>query len=154
MKIRLFEEKDLEEVINLYIDTVCEINGRDYSCDHIHALAPKRLDHYENWGDLLTVNTTLLAVKNKKITGFGTLTHNGDIHFLYSHKDHQSTGTGSAILQALEKTARDAGHKKVTVSTGITARPFFMNRGYSVLTEHYVSIDPMLFIQYKMKKYL
>ena len=103
---------------------------------------------------VLTVNTTLLAVKDNKITGFGTLTHDGDIHFLYSHKDHQSTGTGSAILQALEKTARDSGHKKVTVSTGITARPFFMNRGYSVLTEHYVSIDPMLFIQYKMKKYL
>jgi putative acetyltransferase len=154
MKIRLFEPKDLNTIVNLYIGTVHEVNRKDYSDMHLNALAPKNKDYYSNWSDLLTANTTLLATKNQKIVGFGTLTHNGEIHFLYSHLDYQGKGAASALLQALEKTAMEADHKVLSVSTGITAKSFFIKKGYTLITEQYVSIDPMLFINYKMKKQL
>jgi putative acetyltransferase len=154
MKIRLFEPNDLNTIIDLFIETVHEVNQRDYSSAHVNAWAPKDKNHYSNWADMLTANTTLVVNLNQKIVGFGTLTHEGVIHLLYIHKEYLRQGIAAMLLQALEQAGKDANLSSLSVNANITSKPFFIKKGYSLITEHYVSIDPLLFIQYKMKKQL
>ncbi|UAL53982.1 GNAT family N-acetyltransferase [Metabacillus dongyingensis] len=61
-----------------------------------------------------------MAAHSQKIIGFEILTQNREIRFLYTHTDHQRKGTASALLQGLEETAKEADHKSLTFSTGIT----------------------------------
>jgi len=63
-------------------------------------------------------------------------------------------GIAAMLLQALEQAGKDANLSSLSVNANITSKPFFIKKGYSLITEHYVSIDPLLFIQYKMKKQL
>lgn len=154
MRIRLFEPNDLNKVIDLFIETVHEVNQKDYSSAHLNAWAPKDKNHYSNWSDLLTANTTLVAILNDIIVGFGTLTHEGVIHLFYIHKDYQRQGIAVLLLQALEQAAKNANSPSVSVNANSTSKPFFIKKGYTLVTEQYVSIDPLLFIQYKMIKQL
>ena len=40
MIIRLFQEKDLDQVLNLFYDTVHQVNVRDYTTEQLDVWAP------------------------------------------------------------------------------------------------------------------
>ena len=59
----------------------------------------------------------------------------GYLDRLYVHKDYQGQGVASAICDELE---RFAAGKTITTHASITAKPFFLHRGYRVVRKQEV----------------
>lgn len=69
--------------------------------------------------------------ENGVIVGFGDMSPNGYPDRLYVHRGFQRHGTARAICDELERFAGG----RVTTHASITAKPFFLNRGYRVVRE-------------------
>ena len=81
-----------------------------------------------------TVHTiSLVAVQNHKITGFGDIDKTGYLDRLYVHKDYQNQGIASAICDRLEQAFPV---DKIISHVSITAKPFFLSRGYYVMEKN------------------
>ena len=86
----------------------------------------------------------------KRIVGFGDIDSTGYLDRLYVRKDRQRRGIASAICGELENAADAA---KITTHASITARPFFLKRGYRVVREQQVERGGILLTNYVMEKY-
>ena len=73
---------------------------------------------------------TLVAVEDGAITGFGDIDSTGYLDRLFVRKDRQGLGIASALCSRLEE-----GFARVLTRSSITAKPFFLNRGYKVISE-------------------
>lgn len=69
--------------------------------------------------------------ENGVIVGFGDMSPNGYPDRLYVRRGFQRRGTARAICDELERFAGG----RVTTHASITAKPFFLNRGYRVVRE-------------------
>ena len=77
----------------------------------------------------------IVAKENGEIVGFGDMDETGYLDRLYVHKDYQGQGVASAICDELE---RFAAGKTITTHASITAKPFFLHRGYRVVRKQEV----------------
>lgn len=80
------------------------------------------------------------------------MTSEGYLHRFYVHKDHQGKGVGGKLLYTLEARAKELGLSSIKTEASITARPFFLFKGWSVEKEQVVSLRGNSFINYKMLK--
>ena len=151
MIIRRFIKDDLEEVLELFYDTVHTINAKDYSKSQLDAWALKNPEK-EKWLHSLEKNITYVSELNGKIIGFGDLNDKRYIDRLFTHKDYQSTGVASKILSILEQEAKKIGYREVYTEASITAKPFFLNKGYTVLQAQNKHHNGEVFVNYIMKK--
>ena len=87
--------------------------------------------------------------ENGVIVGFGDMCPNGYPDRLYVHRDFQRHGTARAICDELERFAGG----RVTTHASITAKPFFLNRGYRVVREQEVIRRGVAMKNYVMEKY-
>lgn len=72
----------------------------------------------------------------------------GYLDRLYVHKDFQRKGIATALCEELER----AVSCKITTHASITAKPFFENRGYKVITEQQVNRQNVLLTNFIMEK--
>ena len=79
----------------------------------------------------------------------GILDESGYLDRLYVHKDYQGQGIASAICDELE---RFAAGKTFTTHASITARPFFLHRGYRVVRKQEVIRRGVVLTNFVMKK--
>ncbi|MDF5709894.1 MAG: GNAT family N-acetyltransferase [Nostoc sp. S4] len=153
MLIREYRLSDTEAIVKLFYDTIHEINIGDYTQEQIDAWAPKNMD-YEVWHKRLQTKLPYIAENNGEIVGFGELEADGHIDCFYSHSKYQRKGIGSKLLTHLENTAKLQGIKRLYTEVSITAKPFFQNKGFSVVREQQVERRGVLFKNYVMEKYL
>lgn len=83
------------------------------------------------WDKSFREHKTVIAVENGVIVGSGDMSPDGYPDRLYVHRDFQRRGTARAICDELERFAGG----RVTMHASITAKPFFLNRGYRVVRE-------------------
>lgn len=147
MIIRKYNPEDCPELIKLFRETVCTVNAKDYS--------PEQLDTWlsggknqEDWNKSLSEHYTIVAEENI-IIGFGDIDSSGYLDRLFVHKDFQRKKIATAICDALEKSASSG---KITTHASITAKPFFLNRGYHVIKEQQVFRNGVYLINYVMEK--
>jgi putative acetyltransferase len=153
MKIRLFQEKDAEQIALLFHQTVREINIRDYSINQVEAWAPDNI-HFRNWVKACLERFTYVAENEGLIVGFGELELNGHIDLFYCHKNYQRIGIGQEIYGAIEAKADELGINRLYTEASITAKPFFLKMGFKVLKEQNVECRGETFINYAMEKCL
>lgn len=152
--IRKFEPQDLDQILELFCNTVHTINSKDYSAEQINAWAPQQLDK-ERWASEFTEHITYVAIKDAHIVGFGDATQDGEIDRLYTHKDFQGQGIASAILKKLEEELAALGITEVTTQASITAKPFFEKCGYAVMqSQEMKHRSGVIFLNYVMNKKL
>lgn len=151
MVIREFKPEDIGSLVRLFTDAVHKINVRDYSRDQVNAWAPEDAD-LEQWLERLRTGMTLVAEENETITGFAKFEFNGHIDFLYIHSEHQNQGYGSKLLLTIEQRAKALGLKKIYAESSITAKPFFLKRGFTTVKQQTVTVRGMNFINFVMKK--
>jgi putative acetyltransferase len=159
--IRKYQNEDTDEIIQLFYDTVHQINIRDYSQKQINAWAPKNMTSI-NWVNRLSDKITYVAEENiaenitenktKKILGFAQLETSGHIDCFYCHHQYQGIGIGSRLLNQIELTALNLGIKRLFTEASITAKPFFENKGFSLVNPQEVECRGEIFINYVMKK--
>ena len=137
MKLRIYRPGDLEEIYQLFYDTVHFVNRADYSPEQLDAWVPRQMDR-SRWEQSLAEHETWVAWEEGRIVGFGDLAQNGYLDRLYVHKDYQRMGVGTAIADRLEQYAADCRIPVVTTDASITAKPFFEKRGYRTVREQTV----------------
>lgn len=153
MRIRKFKVGDEEAISKLHNGTIREINGKDYSQEEIESWSPIRTS-YERMRTSLEKNTSYVAVIDNQIAGFGDLNSEGHVKRLYTHKDFQGKGVGSAILSKLEEEAKKLGFKKITLESTITAKTFYESKGYICLGKKIMESKRVEHEDWEMKKSL
>lgn len=147
MKIRRYAPSDIDEIINLFYNTVHTVNASDYTSEQLDAWAPRNMDSAE-WNASFKRHFAVVATDGKKIIGFGDINANGYLDRLYVHAGYTGRGVGTAICRELESFARG----DVITHASVTAKPFFESMGYVAVTEQQVMRRGVYLKNYVMKK--
>ena len=75
-------------------------------------------------------NRMFVATAGEAILAAGCLRTTGEITLNYVSPDGRFQGISRAILRTLEGTARELGHRKVTLTSTVTAHDFYLAAGY------------------------
>lgn len=146
--IRNYASEDCLILARLFYDTVHTVNARDYTPEQLEAWAPAPPDP-ELWNPSFLKHITFVAEADEKIAGFGDIDSGGYLDRLYVHKDYQGQGIGSMLCDALESSA---AAERILVHASLTARPFFLRRGYQVRKEQQVERRGVLLTNFAMEK--
>lgn len=129
MIIRRYKNEDFDAVSELFYLTVNSVNAKDYSAKQRNAwtessdiLRTRRKD--------LSKQYTLIAEIEGVVAGFGSIDDMGYLDLLFTHKDFQNQGIATALCNELEK-----GFSVIKTFSSVTAKPFFIKRGYAVIQE-------------------
>ena len=148
MIIREYIPSDCKYLAELFYQTIHFINAKDYTDEQLNVWATGNVDIAE-WNRSLSEHFSLVAIKSGIIAGFGDIDKTGYLDRLYVHKNYQNQGIATAICDKLEH-AFDVS--KITTHASITAKPFFLHRGYSVIKEQQVIRSNIPLTNYIMEK--
>lgn len=148
MIIRKYKTSDCKHLAELFYETVHAVNAKNYTKEQLDVWATGRVD-LEEWDRTLSEHYTVVAVKDDRIVGFGDIDKKGYLDRLYVHKDYQNQGIASAVCNELEKSVHT---DKITVHASITAKPFFLSRGYRTIKEQQVVRQGISLTNYVMEK--
>ena len=146
MIIREYISSDCERLAELFFQTVHTVNAKDYIKEQLNVWATGNVD-LSVWNNSFLEHYTLVALENNVIAGFGDIDNTGYLDRLFVHKDYQRQGIATALCDRLE-----AGFDKVTTHASITAKPFFVNRGYRLIMEQQVVRNDIPLTNYVMEK--
>ena len=146
--LRRYTPSDCAELAALFYSTVHTVNAKDYTKDHLNAWADGNID-LNAWNQSFLHHYSIVAVEENKIIGFGDIdTAAGYLDRLFVHAEYQGMGVGSAICSQLE----EASQGTVTVHASVTAKDFFMERGYTVIKKQQVKRKGVFLVNFVMKK--
>ncbi|WP_223848589.1 GNAT family N-acetyltransferase [Lactococcus lactis] len=124
MLIRNYESKDLDEVINLFKNTIFEINISDYTLEQVKAWVDVDTELFD---DNLGKTYARVISNHEQLVGFGNIDDKGYIDLFYVSADYQRQGVGQKLLNDLEKSSN---YTSFMVNSSITTKPFFEKMGY------------------------
>lgn len=148
MIIKRYTPTECECLASLYYHTVHTVNAKDYSEEQLNVWATGNID-LTKWNKSLSEHYTVVAVENNIIVGFGNIDKTGYLDMLYVHKDYQRRGVATAICNELEKKVKTM---KINTHSSITAKPFFMQRGFNIVKEQQVIRNGIALTNYIMEK--
>lgn len=148
MNIRIYKPDDCEKLIKLFYDTVHCVNARDYTPAQLNAWASGR-ENAAQWNQAFLANYTVVADKNGAPVGFGDIDRSGYLDRLYVHRLYQGRGIATAICDELEKSVDTS---IIFTHASITAKPFFLGRGYKTVKEQQVIKNGVALTNFVMEK--
>lgn len=148
MEIQEYQSSDCNEIAKLFYDTVHTVNAKDYEKEQLDAWASGNID-IATWNQSFLDYYTLVAREGNIIIGFGEIDDTGYLDRLYVHRDYQGQGVASAICDRLE-TYFVVEH--ITTHASITAKAFFLSRGYRIIEEQQVERKGIKLTNYVMRK--
>jgi putative acetyltransferase len=129
LQVRRALPEDVETVSRLFRKTIRSVNSKDYEPDQLKAWSSGYKDTV-HWKQRIKSECFLIAEKDKRIVGFGSLDNSGVLGMMYVHKDHQGNGVGKALMNGLESYAAKHHIREIVSEVSITARPFFIRMGF------------------------
>jgi putative acetyltransferase len=153
MNFRLATILDLEEMKQVYVDTIQTVCKNDYTPEEI-AMWSSSVNKTQRWLDVIQTQYVLLAEIEGQIVGYGTLKDSDYIDFFYVHKNFQRRGIADKLLSRLELQAKKHLVSKISSDISITAKPFFEKKGYQVIRRQENQRGEIVLINYKMEKIL
>ena len=150
MELRAYRPSDCERLARLFYDTVHTVNAKDYREEQLRVWATGEVD-LEAWNQSFLEHHTVVALVGDVLAGFGDVDKTGYLDRLYVHKDYQGQGIATAICDELEGAYEV---EKITTHASITAKPFFLGRGYRVVREQQVLRQGIALTNFVMEKYV
>ncbi len=147
MRIRAACPDDADQIGQLIFDTVRSININDYSQEQVEAWAPDS-QIFRTYPE----SFAYVAEIDGKIVGFANITPEGYLNRFYTHKDYQGQGMGSLLLTQIEEKAKLLQLPVIRTEASITAKPFFLSKGWIVKEQQTVFLRGLSFINFKMEK--
>lgn len=148
IRLRRYRPEDCPLLGQLFYDTVHTVNAVDYTPEQLAAWAPE-LPDMEQWNRSFLEHTTFVAETEGVIAGFGDIDGTGYLDRLYVHRDYQKKGIGRVLCDALERSAGEA--ERIVTHASLTAKPFFLRRGYLVKKEQQVEKNGILLTNFVME---
>ncbi|MDF0480703.1 GNAT family N-acetyltransferase [Vagococcus sp. PNs007] len=150
MEIRVYQESDCEETIQLFRETVVAITSKDYTASQISVWAgDRKIIEPTKWNQSLLANQSIVMMEKNQLVGFADMASSGYLDRLYVHKEYQGMGIARKLVQELEGLVKS---DRYSTHASITARPFFERMGYRVVKENDVRLDNEVLRNYIMEK--
>ena len=146
--LRPYVPADAPALTALFHRTVHAVCGADYSPAELAAWSPAPPDAAA-WNESFLRHRTLVAEVDGVLAGFADMAEDGYLDRLYVSADHQRMGVATALCDALE--AESAAPVLITHAS-LTARGFFLRRGYQVVRAQQVERRGMLLTNFVMQK--
>jgi putative acetyltransferase len=131
MEIRRYNRGEEKAVWSVYFAATRESIARDYHPELIERWAP-RDQNMRQWADRLAQKNPFVAVVDGEIVGMAEIASDGFIDYFYVHPKWQDQGIGKALLATLESEASKRRVNVISADVSITAKPFFLSRGFRV----------------------
>ena len=151
MIIRPATVSDLDEILELFYNTITNICKADYGDEQIKVWTSSA-NNKQKWINRINTQYFLVAEISNKMVGFGSIDNGNFIDLLYVHKDCQKQGIAYQLLHELEKESDKQGKKLISSDVSITAKPFFEKQGYRAVNQQKNMIDGVEIVNYKMIK--
>ena len=153
MEIELYTENRAAEITNLFHQAVHAIDESVYTVEQKEAWAPTPPD-YEYWKERLNKKRPFVAIIHDRVAGFMELDADGHIDCTYTHPEFQGQGVASTLYQHLLLEAKGRGLKRLYVEASLPAKPFFKQRGFSVVQRNNVQRHGVTLVNFTMEIYL
>lgn len=154
VKIRKYQERDSEFLAKIYYHTIHNINIRDYSEEQINAWAPASCLELDGWKKKWEKLPPIVSTIDDQVVGFAEFEDNGHIDCFYIHHQFQGKGVGSALIREIEQQALQKNISKIFSEVSITAKPFFLKRGFQVTKNQIVAIRGVELSNFAMEKHI
>lgn len=151
--IRLANENDVEEILQIFRSTIETVCAKDYSPEQIEAWV-SGADYKERWLKMIAEQFFYVAETNEQVSGFASVTSDGYLDTLYVHKDAQGKGIASLLLNTIELKMQELGLHQMHTDASITAKPFFLRKGFVTEREYKKLYKGVLFMNTIMRKML
>lgn len=151
--IRKADAEDADSIRELYRETIITVNTRDYDEQQI-AVWAKGSEDRKAWMQKINEQHFIVAEINEKLVGFSSITDEGYIDFMFTHKDHQHQGIASSMIARLTEIAHEKKLEKIWAEVSITARPFFASKGFRITERFVKEVNGVSFDDCIMTKHL
>ena len=132
MQIRRYKRREEGEIWRVYFAATRVSVARDYHAELIERWAPENQD-MDAWAERLAEKNPFVAVVEGQIVGMAEIEGDGFIDYFYVHPDWQRRGIGKALLTRLEEEAEKLGVKRMYADASVTAKEFFLARGFRIV---------------------
>ena len=146
--LRPYVPADAPALAALYHRTVHTVCRADYSPEEVAAWSPAPPDAAV-WNPTFLAHHTLVAEVDGCIAGFADMAEDGYLDRLYVSADHQRMGVATALCDALEAACTAPA---LTTYASLTAKGFFLRRGYEVVCAQQVERRGVLLTNFVMRK--
>lgn len=150
MDLRKATVSDLAGILELFRETIIEVNKKDYSPEQLQVWMAGAND-IERWQNKIRDQYFLIAEERSKIIGFASITPEGYLDTLFVHKDRQGEGIAGLLIRSLLEFAKDQQITEITTDASITARPFFEKVGFRVIRKQEINKKGISIANYKMR---
>jgi len=123
----------------------------DYSKEQVEAWAP---DHYEMelWEQKIRSLDPFIAKIGSTIVGYADLQPDGKIDHFFVHGKYQGLGVGTILMETILDEAKH--FKKLYSEVSMTAKPFYLHHGFSLVRVQKVDIRGVILINNLMQRVL
>lgn len=149
MRIRPYEQRDAEQIVVLFYDSIHTVCAADYSQSQLDAWAPEIPD-LAVWHKRMAQRTTLVAEEKGTLLGFAELEDGGNLHMFFVRHDAQRQGIGLRLFSKIKQRALDFDLNRMTTEASITARPFFTRQGFEVIRQNNIERRGVTLTNYSM----
>lgn len=135
--IRLAKVEDAEAALALVRRSIVELCREDHFGDRMTIegwLANKTLKNMQAWITMIG-SVMVLAEREGHLAGVAAFTGAGDLILLYVAPEDRFQGVSTALLADVERRAREMRLPLLRLTSSVTARRFFLARGYEVEEE-------------------
>ncbi|MCE3255465.1 MAG: family N-acetyltransferase [Rickettsiaceae bacterium] len=152
IKTRPYQPSDARSLVDIYYHTIHNINSQDYSREQLNAWAPESCLQLDGWQKKWQKLLPIVAVIEDKIVGFAEFEDNGHIDCFYVHHQFQGRGIGSALIKKIEAQATQKNLTRIFAEVSITAKPFFLSKGFRVVKEQMKNVRNVELKNFVMEK--
>lgn len=122
---------DAVRIRNVHVASIRGLCARDYTPAQIRAwTSHKRAESVRR--AMAEGETMFLALEGNRTVGFAGF-KDREVRAVYVHPGFARRGIGTALLAALERTARRRGLRRVHLSSSVTAAPFYRAMGFATV---------------------
>jgi putative acetyltransferase len=150
--IRSADKNDLPAITELFRSTIQTVNAKDYTKEQIEVWS-SGADNAERWSQSIKNQHFIVAEIEGTLVGFGSVTPEGYLDFMYVHKNFQRVGIARSLLNEIERKAVEQKNTEIYSDVSKTAKGFFEKLGYicrEVVTDK--AINGVTFENYVMVK--
>lgn len=150
--IRSYRPEDVQDLANIYYNTIHRINIKHYTEEQVDVWAPKSSLETEGWAKKFLKTKPIVALAGEEAVGFAEFEPNGHIDCFYVHHEWIGKGVGAALMSEIFARAQSQNIDRIFVEVSITAKPFFEKQGFITLSEQTVFIKEVGLTNYKMER--